>query len=111
MKDDTNVPLLGFSGPAGFCLAYEAEDMALLTGLKLAKERNFLPLILEGDSKCVTSWAMNGVSFPWKIANIEEEILDLSANLSLSFVTVPREISGEADTLAKRGVTRYQLAS
>lgn len=40
--------LLAFSGPAGLFSTYKTEALALLIGLKLAKDRNFLPLIIEG---------------------------------------------------------------
>lgn len=71
-------------------------------------ERRLLLLILEGGSAGVIGWVSNGIRFPWKIANIIEEILDISDGIVVTFSHVPREINWDTDILAKRGVLRAQ---
>lgn len=52
IKNDRNESLPAFSGPAAFGFAYATEAAALLFGIKLVKERNFLPDVIEGNLEC-----------------------------------------------------------
>ena len=74
LRDKNGDVLLVYAGKVGNGSNNVAEAMALLWGLQLYKERNFLELTIEGDSKLVIDLVKGEARLRWKIRNI---ILDI----------------------------------
>ena len=67
-------------------------------------------LLVEGDSSCVIQWVtLSSSSPPWYLADIIEEVLQLSGDLNVSFDHIMRSTTEEANLLAKEGVIKPSL--
>lgn len=60
-------------------------------------------LIVEGDSACVICWGSNTSNTPWYLADLFEEVIELSSSLNVSFQHINRMVNDRADMLAKEG--------
>lgn len=81
--------LISYLGPARFCLINQAELMALNVGLHEVCRQNLHGILVEGDSFCVIQWATSWAALaPWYLADILEEVQDLSKYLEASFLHI-----------------------
>lgn len=65
--------------------------------------------IVEGDFACVSQWTSNSSNLPWHLADLIEEVIELSRSLTVSFHHTKRTANYEADLLAKERVHRPDL--
>ena len=101
--------ILSYSGPAGFCSINKAELLALNVGLREASRMNPQRLLVTGDSASVLQWALNPSTAPWYLADLSEEMAQMSTALNISFSHIRRSANAEADRLAKEGVHKPSL--
>ncbi|XP_010265249.1 PREDICTED: methionine aminopeptidase 1B, chloroplastic-like isoform X2 [Nelumbo nucifera] len=98
-----------FSGRIGNENSLKAELLALLQGLKLAKQLGCRHVEVEGDSKVVISWATNSSHTPWTFKRMIREVEKIAKKVEAEFKWVRRSANGLADGLAKQGALRQQL--
>lgn len=72
---------LSYSGLAGFCTIDKAELLALMIGLREAKNLNVSHLSIEGESFCVIQWVVEKSKPPWYLFDIIEEVIDISKKM------------------------------
>eukprot|EP00268_Persea_americana_P066521 TRINITY_DN906_c1_g1_i4.p1 TRINITY_DN906_c1_g1~~TRINITY_DN906_c1_g1_i4.p1 ORF type:complete len:123 (-),score=20.73 TRINITY_DN906_c1_g1_i4:193-561(-) len=107
-NEDGNI-ILFYSSPTGVCSINKAELLALNIGLREASCLLPQRLLVEGDSSCVIQWATQSSPPPWYLAEIIEEVLQLSGDLNVSFHHIMRSANAEADKLVKEGVLKPSL--
>lgn len=76
--------------------------MALLIGLHEARCFNFRHLCIEGDSYCAVQWAGGISNPPWYLADILEEVIDLSKSMKVSFHHIKPNSNGRQIFWPKR---------
>ena len=109
IRDEDGNIIPSYSGPAAVCSINEVELLALNIGLRHASRLLLQRLLVEGDSSCVIQWASQSFSPPWYLADIIEEVLQLSGDLNVSFHHIMRSANAEAGLLAKEGVIKLSL--
>ncbi|XP_010257119.1 PREDICTED: uncharacterized protein LOC104597346 [Nelumbo nucifera] len=95
-----------FSGPIGEGDSLRVELMAVLEGVKRAKEMGIHELIIEGDSKLVVGWLNDERSGFWNDSNERKMFKWLTQDIEVKVVWVKRNTNSIADGLAKQGVNR-----
>ena len=98
---------LSYSGPVGVFSINKAELLALNVDLREASRMNPQRLLVEGDSACVIQWTLNPSTAPWYLADLSEEMAQMSTALNISS-HIRRSANAEADRLAK-GVHKPSL--
>lgn len=86
-----------------------AEPLALLTGLREPFRLHLGCSRKEADSLCSIQWAFGKANYPWQLADIVEEVKDLSIKLKVSFNHINRSANGDTDCLAKEGIGKPSL--
>ena len=109
IRNKNGLILLSYSGPVGFYSNNKAELWALKIGLWEASALNPHRLLVEGDYACTIQWASLYSSAPWYLADIIEEVNQLSKELNISFSYIRRSANDEVDKLAKEGVYKLSL--
>lgn len=66
-------------------------------------------IVVIGDSLCATRWLSGRCEAPWALANVVEEVKDISKDCDISFVHVKRSANAKVDILAKEGVEHHDL--
>ena len=83
----------------------------MFIGLHEAAHLNPHQLIVEGDFTCVIQQVTQSCSYPWFLADIMEEVIQLSGGLNISFIHTSQSANAEANHLAKEGVSKPSLTS
>ena len=109
IRDAEGNILISYSGPTGFSSSNKAELLALKNGIHEASKLNPQRLLIEGDSYCVIRWASRASNPAWNLANIIEEVIQLSRELNGSFQHIKRSAKQEANKLAKEEVLKPAL--
>jgi ribonuclease HI len=80
-----------------------AEAAAILWAIELAKENNYLKILVEGDAKiCIEVITEVAATIPWRILSLVNIIMVLALEFpSCSFCWVRRDANGMAHSLAK----------
>lgn len=79
----------------------EAELIALRMGLHEAVRLDMHNRIVEGDSFSVLRWASGSWKPPWCLADMAEEVLELSSKMVVAFSLVKQSTYEVADGLTK----------
>lgn len=66
-------------------------------------------LIIEGPSLCVIQWASQASYPPWFLADIIEEVFEITKTLNVSFHHIKHSANTEEDRLAKEGASKPSL--
>ena len=85
IRDSEGTTILSYSGPACFVTNNNAELMALRTGIREALKLKPQWLLVEGDSYCVIQWASQSSNPSWILADIIQEVVQLSRELNIAF--------------------------
>lgn len=98
-----------FSGPADSLDANKAEVLALLIGFRELRSLKGFNAIIEGDSFSAIQWSPKKPSFPWRLADLIEEIQDISSQVGVASHHFLREPNVVVDGLTKEGVFRSSI--
>ena len=98
-----------FSGPADSLDANKAEVLALLIGFHELRSLKGFNAIIEGDSLSAIQWSSKKSSFPWRLAELVEEIQDISSQVGVVSHHFLHEPNVVADGLTKEGVFRSSI--
>ena len=87
----------------------KAKLLALKIGLQEATNLHPHRLPVKGDSFCAIQWASQSTNPPCYLADIIEEVIQLSGDFNTSFHHIKHSANNEADRLAKEGVLKTKL--
>ena len=59
---------------------------------------------IEGDSFSAIQWGSGKSPLPWRLADLVQEVQDISTQLGASFIHIPHEANDMVDILAWKGV-------
>ena len=79
-----------FVGPVNCVDSNRAEMYALLVGCRELRQLGGFMQIIEGDSFSTIQWGFGKSSHPWILADLVEEVQDVSSQLGASFLHIPR---------------------
>ena len=83
---------------------------ALFVGCHELRKMEVSKIIIEGDSFSTIQWSLGNCSYPWRLADVVEEVQDILSHLDAVLYHVLRKANGSADILAKEGVLRPSLS-
>ncbi|XP_068634675.1 uncharacterized protein [Aristolochia californica] len=106
---DNNRPYSILCRVVGIADSNTVEVSVLLFGLQFFKERLYGKLIIEGDSKTVTSWCSKDSSPPWRHWPFTGYIAVIVSSIHCNRNLVPRSANSLPDKLAKFGTSQQSL--
>ena len=110
IRDWNGTIIRNFSVPVDCSDANKAELFALLIGCRELLRIGGLNPILEGDSFSSIQWGSGKATHPWGLADLVEEVQDISSLLGASFLHTLRKTNTMADGLARDGVFRTSIS-
>lgn len=87
-----------------------SEMFALLVGCRELRQLGGYKAIIDGDYFSPIQWGSEKSSYPWILADLLEEVQDISSQLGASFLHINRGANDVADGLAREGVLRLQIS-
>ena len=83
---------------------------ALLVGCRELRKLDDSKVIIEGDSFFAIQCSLGNRSYPWRLADVVEEVQDILSQLDAVLHHVLREANVSTDNLTKEGVLRSSLS-
>ncbi|XP_004308642.1 PREDICTED: putative ribonuclease H protein At1g65750-like [Fragaria vesca subsp. vesca] len=104
IRDSKGNPILASTRNLGSTSVPVAEATALRDSLLSVKEKGFIDVVVEGDSKLVIDVMTQKINPPWRIHQIVDDIRKIAESFSsISFHHVYREANFAADAVVSYG--------
>ncbi|XP_077240345.1 uncharacterized protein LOC143881241 [Tasmannia lanceolata] len=110
LRDELGKVRWAFVGPIGVANSSEVEVRAVHRGIRLLENEDLNKVVVvEEDSLNVIRWLKGSHVHPCQFARFFDEILDRVGEANISFKHFRRSANGDADRLARDGVSREVL--